>query len=55
MKTEPVALIAAIAVIIVWAASLFHVVLDTSTVENLLLTGIAIVTAVLQRSKVSPV
>lgn len=54
MKTEPVAVLAAAAVLVVWAASLFGVVLETGTVENLALTGLAIVTAILQRRKVTP-
>lgn len=54
MKNEPVALFAAIAVVVVWAASLFHVVLDTSAVENILVSGVVLVTAILQRAKVTP-
>lgn len=54
MKSEPVALLAAIAVIVVWAASLFGVVLETSAIENVLVTGVVLVTTILQRRKVSP-
>lgn len=55
MKSEPVALLAAIATIVVTVAALFNVVLDTGTVETLLIDGIFLVTAVVQRSKVTPV
>jgi hypothetical protein len=54
MKTEPVALVAAIAVIVVSAASAFHVVLDTNVVETAILDGLILVQAVLARSKVAP-
>lgn len=54
MRSEPVALLAAAAVVVVWGASLFDVVLDTSAVENVLVSGVLLVTAVLQRSRVSP-
>jgi hypothetical protein len=53
-KTEPVALFAAIAVIVVSLASLFGVVLDTSLVETLIMNAVLIVTAVAARSKVTP-
>lgn len=55
MGKEPVALLAAIAVVIVSAASAFGVVLETSTVETLLVDGVIFVTALLQRAKVTPV
>jgi len=55
LKNEPVALIAAIATIVVTVAALFNVVLDTGTVETLLIDGAFLVTAILQRSKVTPV
>lgn len=54
MNTEPVALFAALAVVVVWVASQFDIVLETGTVENLFITGVALVTALLQRSKVTP-
>jgi hypothetical protein len=54
IHTEPVALFAAIAVVVVSLASLFGVVLDTGTVETLLIDGIFVVTAIIQRSKVTP-
>lgn len=54
MKTEPVALIAAIAVIVVSVCAAFGVVLDTGTVETLLINGLFIVTAVAQRARVTP-
>lgn len=55
MRTEPVALLAAIAVIVVTVAAAFGVGLDTGTVETLLIDGLLIVTAIIQRSKVTPV
>lgn len=55
MRTEPVALLAAVAVVAVWAASLFGVVLETSVVENVLVSVVVLVTALIQRSKVTPV
>jgi preprotein translocase subunit SecF len=54
MKNEPVALIAAIAVIVVTVASAFKVVLDTGTVETLLLDVVILAQAVIARSKVTP-
>jgi hypothetical protein len=54
MKTEPVALFAAIAVVVVTAASALGIVLETSTVETFIVDAVLIVTAVLQRSKVTP-
>jgi hypothetical protein len=54
MNTEPVALFAAIAVVVVWGASLFGVVLDTGAIENALISGVFVITAILQRSKVTP-
>jgi len=55
LKTEPVALFAALAVVVVWGASLFGVVLETGAVENLLITGVLLVTSILQRRNVTPV
>lgn len=54
MKSEPVALLAAIATIVVTVAALFNVVLDTGTVETLLIDAVFIGTAIVQRSKVTP-
>jgi hypothetical protein len=54
VKNEPVALIAAIAVILVTVASAFKVVLDTGTVETVLLDVLILVQAVIARSKVTP-
>jgi hypothetical protein len=54
VKNEPVALFAAIAVVVVSAAAAFGVVLDTGTVETLVLDAVLVVTAVFQRAKVSP-
>lgn len=55
MKSEPVALLAAIATIVVTVAALFNVVLDTGAVETLILDVIVLGTAAFQRSKVTPV
>lgn len=55
MKSEPVALVAAIATIAVAVAAAFNVVLDTSVVETLIIDGFILVQAVIARSKVSPV
>ncbi|HST69071.1 MAG TPA: hypothetical protein VLI94_05375 [Solirubrobacterales bacterium] len=55
VHTEPVALFAAIAVVVVSLASLFGVALDTGTVETLLIDVVIGVTALIQRSKVTPV
>lgn len=55
MQSEPVALFAAIAIVVVSLASMFGVVLDTTTIETLLVNGVFVVTAILQRRKVSPV
>lgn len=54
-KTEPVALFAAIATIVVTVAALFNVVLDTSVVETVLVNVVILGTALVQRSKVTPV
>lgn len=54
VKSEPVALIAAVATIVVTVAALFNVVLETGPVETLLVDGLFIATAVLQRAKVTP-
>lgn len=54
MKSEPVALFAAIALVVVSAASALGIVLDTGTVETFALDGVIIVTALLQRAKVTP-
>lgn len=54
MKTEPVALIAAIAVILVTVAAAFGIVLDTGVIETLLINGLFIVAAVAQRARVTP-
>lgn len=54
-RNEPVALFAAIAVVVVSFAALFDVVLDTGTVETLLINAVIFVTALIQRSKVTPV
>lgn len=55
MKNEPVALFAAIAVVVVSVASALGIVLDTNTVETLVMDGVFVITALLQRSKVTPV
>jgi hypothetical protein len=55
MKKEPVAIIAAVAAVLVGVAAHFNVVLDTGTVETFALDGLIIVTAIIQRQKVSPV
>lgn len=55
LKTEPVALFSAIAVVVVSAAAAFHIGLETSTVETLIADAVLIVTAVLQRPRVTPV
>jgi uncharacterized membrane protein len=55
MTNEPVALLAALAVIAVNIAALFGVVLDTSAVETILIDIVFLVTAIAQRSKVTPV
>jgi hypothetical protein len=54
LKTEPVALFAAIAVVVVSIASLFGVTLDTSLVETLIVNAVIIATAFAARSKVTP-
>jgi uncharacterized protein YccT (UPF0319 family) len=54
MDREPVALLAAVAVVVVSVASFFGVVLETSTVETLLVDGVIVVTALLQRARVTP-
>jgi hypothetical protein len=54
LKTEPVALFAAIAVLVVSIASFFGVALDTGLVETLLVNAVLVVTAVASRSKVTP-
>jgi hypothetical protein len=53
-KTEPVALFAAIAVIVVSLAALFGVVLDTNVVETLIVNFVFIVGAFAARAKVTP-
>ncbi len=55
MQKEPVAILAAVAVLIVSLASVFGVVLNAGVVETLLVDVVIVVTAILQRSKVSPV
>ena len=54
MKSEPVAFLAAMAVVLVTSAAKFGVVLETGVVETFLLDAVLIVTAVLQRRKVTP-
>ena len=55
MHKEPVTLLAALAVVIVSIAAVFNIGLETSTVETLLVNGLILVTADIQRSKVTPV
>ncbi len=55
MQKEPVTLIAAIAVVVVTLAAVFGVVLNTGVVETLIVDVVFMVTAILQRSKVTPV
>lgn len=54
IKSEPVTLIALLAIIIVSALAKAGIVLETGTVETLLVDGIILVTAVIQRFKVTP-
>lgn len=54
MRTEPVALLAAIAVVVVSSAAALGIVLDTGTVETFLVDAIIIVTAIFQRARVTP-
>jgi hypothetical protein len=54
LKTEPVALFSAIAVVVVSAAAALHIGLETDTVETFIADAVLIVTAILQRAKVTP-
>lgn len=54
MSTEPVALTTAIAVILFNVANALGVVVDISTVQALVVSVGALVTAVIARSKVTP-
>jgi len=54
LKTEPVALFSAIAVVVVSAAAALHIGLETSAVETFIADGVLIVTAILQRATVTP-
>lgn len=54
MKSEPVAILALVAALVVSVAAKFGIVLETSTLETFVMDGVLIVTAILQRSKVSP-
>ena len=55
MKSEPVGLLAGIAVVVVSAASALHIGLETDVVETFIADGVIIVTALFQRAKVTPV
>jgi hypothetical protein len=55
MQREPVALIAAVAVVVVSVLAAFNVVIETGTVETLILDALILVQAVIARSKVTPV
>jgi len=55
MQNEPVALLAAMAAIVVNLAAAFDVVLETSVIETVLINAVILVTALVQRSKVTPV
>lgn len=54
IKSEPVTLIALLAIVIVSALAKAGIVLETGTVETLLVDGIILVTAVIQRFQVTP-
>lgn len=53
-QKEPVLLISAIALIIVTALAKAGVVLETGTVETIIIDGIIVISAILQRIKVTP-
>lgn len=55
MKSEPVVTAAAIAGVIVAIAAAFNVVLDTGTVETVIVAVLPIVLSLFARSKVTPV
>jgi hypothetical protein len=55
MKTEPVALLALAAGVVVALAAKLNIVLETSVVETALVELVILFTTVLQRRKVSPV
>lgn len=55
MKNEPVLSIGAIAAAVVAVLALFHVVLDTNTVETVVAVVIPLVAALIARDKVTPV
>lgn len=55
LKTEPVALFSSIAVVVVSGAAALHIGLETDTVETFIADAVLIVTAILQRAKVTPV
>jgi hypothetical protein len=55
LKSEPVALISALAVVIVSALAAVHVGLETSVVETLIADVVIVAGAIASRSKVVPV
>jgi hypothetical protein len=55
MKNEPVVTAATISGVIVALAALFHVVLDTGTVQTIIIAVLPIVLSLFARAKVTPV